>query len=196
MCQIGRVLKVTIGTVITCDQLLALQPLASLTFTLKSVDCDILLYITGLFTPHNGIVRLFQLVPVLYWNLYLLTGIDVVAVKTILSPKKAGLGSAKIVTEGTGLTVIVTLSVLIQAFASVKVTVYTVVVFIPELKLGFCKFGFVNAEGGDQLYVPILMLVAVKGIGIPPLQIFWFNPATTEGFENNEFPDSEVDNLT
>ena len=188
MCQIERGLKVTIGTVIV-DQLLVAQPSSSLTFTLNWVDWVMLLNVTGLFIPQDGVFRLFHPLPKLDWNIYWITGIDVAAVRRILSPTQAGLGSAEIVTEGIGLTVIVTLSVVIQAFASVKDTVYTVVVFIPELKLGFCRFEFIKAEGGDQLYVPILLLVAVKGIGIPPLQIVWFNPATTDGFEDNEFPE-------
>ena len=104
----------TIGTVITGDHALVLQPQSSLTLTRNCVVVNMLLNINGFTVPQPPgfwVVIFCQEFEVLDWNLYLITGIEVFANKIISSPIHAGFGDAIKDTVGIGFTSISTESV-------------------------------------------------------------------------------------
>ena len=118
------------GILTTGDQGLTVQPHNSLTLTLNCVNIDILLKNCGFKAPQPPlfVVIIFcQPLPILYWNLNKLKGIDVIAVKVMSSPKQAGSGLATKVTVGTGSTTTV-IVVHVPHCPAFGVNVYVVVV--------------------------------------------------------------------
>ena len=76
----GIVTTFIIGTDIIGDHKLTLHPPSSFTFTLNCVVFVIFEYVIGLVVEKTEFDILIHVLLSLYWNLYLLTGIEVLAV--------------------------------------------------------------------------------------------------------------------